>query len=509
MRSSRNWPRRWSELEVIVLIGLLMVWLALAYVPARIACSKGRSFVGFYIAGLFCFFPALIVAMAVSRPNIREGDIVRVTRRVDLDGGATIPQGYATKVLDVDVIDGEPVALVKGPAGSSHWISMKAVGGGGGGRGTSGPVARVMGYIVGGVLFAGVAYYLGGPSGMPLLGGGYYDGGMETRIGLALVIGAFVLAGLKQSGRVIPSVLRSAVLVVLLGYVLLIVAWLARAGMSGRVVVYGLCAGLGGAALIATRLGGPATIAGEVAGDRLAPLPERAPRVERHRPPPAATFRMAPVEDTRQSFLGLDEPTRVPAPVAASHDRVAAWIDDDAPADPFDFAKRPRLRYEVARLNARTPGRRGTSPALGVAYDVASWFPVADPGEASRAAYVLSVVLLDGSDRPRDFVVRGKSTLLLTDQRLVGVCPEGESSQGPFRAETGNVAVWAMALDDMSPATVARSAATEHVIIRSRETHKPWLLLAKPQQVVNGALRPVGLHDMVDLVNHAVSLRAI
>lgn len=495
-----------SDGGALILVGLVAGWLGLAYVPARIAASKGRSFVGFYIAGLFCFFPALIVAMAVSRPTIREGDIVRVTRRVDLDGGATIPHGYAAKVLEVDVIDGKPVVLVKGPAGSSHWISMKAVGGGGGGRTAPGRGARVLGFGVGGVLFAGAAYYLVGPTRASLLGTDYYGGGLHLRIGLAVVAGAVVLVGLKQSGRPIPSVFRSALLVAVVGYVLLIGVWLLEQGMSGRVLGYGLCAGLGAAAVITTWLGGPQAVAGAVAEDPVV-LPEPPRRVERQRPPPAATFRMAPVDDTRQSFLGLDEPTRVPAPVAAPQNQVAAWLDDAAPADPFDFGNRRQLRYEVARIDARSPARRGTSPALGVAYDLASWFPMPEPEEARRAAYVLSVVLLDGSERPRDFAVRGKSTLLVTNQRLVGVCPEGESVQGPFRAETGNVAVWTMALDDIGPATVARSAATEHAIIRSRQTNQPWLLLAKPQQVVHGALQAVGLHDLVDLVNAAASQR--
>lgn len=379
--------KRGGTVEYVVLF--VGAWLAFAYIPARIAASKGRSFVGFYIAGLFCFFPALIVAMAASRPNIREGDIVRVTHRVDLDEGGSIPIGHAAKVLEVDVIDGEPVVLVTGPAGSSHWISMKAVGGGAAGGRSA---------------------------------GGY----------------------------------RSAV----------------------------------NAAPTATRT------------DRAA-----APTAPARPSPPPATFRMAPVEDTRNSFFGVEEPTRVPAPVAAPQSRVAAWLDDAAPADPFDFANRPHLRFEVARIDARSPARRGNSTALGVAYDLSSWFPIPDDTEAAKAAYVLSVVLLDGSERPTDFAVRGKSTLLVTNQRLVGVCPEGESVRGAFRAETGNVAVWTMALDDIGPATVARSAATEHAIIRSRETSQPWLLLAKPRQVVQGALHPVGLHNVVDLVNATLSRR--
>jgi hypothetical protein len=122
-----------------ILVLILAGWLGLAYIPARIAASKGRSFVGFYIGGLFCFFPALIVALSISKPEIGTGDIVRLSRSVQLDDGQWLPLGLAAKVLDVDVIDGEPVALVKGSSGSTHWISIAAAGGD---RGRSKPTPR-------------------------------------------------------------------------------------------------------------------------------------------------------------------------------------------------------------------------------------------------------------------------------------------------------------------------------------------------------------------------------
>jgi hypothetical protein len=157
------------------------------------------------------------------------------------------------------------------------------------------------------------------------------------------------------------------------------------------------------------------------------------------------------------------------------------------------------VRFELAPVGPRGSDRRATSLALGIAYDCSSWFPVPSRTEAATAAFVLSVVLLDGSDRPSHFALRGKSTLLVTTQRLVGVCPQGESAGGVFRADQGNVAVWTMALDDMDRVTVTRSAATDHAVVRARETRKPWLLLTNPRRVVDCALRSADLHDVVDI----------
>ncbi len=86
---------------------------------------------------------------------------------------------------------------------------------------------------------------------------------------------------------------------------------------------------------------------------------------------------------------------------------------------------------------------------------------------------MLSVVLLDGSDQPETFAMRGKSTLLLTTKRLIGVCPQGETTSGAFCAEEGPVAVWTISLSALDQVTVARSATAEHAVIRSKQEHKP------------------------------------
>ena len=47
------------------LIGLI-IWIALAFWPARVAGRKGHSFVGYFILSLFFFPLALVLAYVVS-----------------------------------------------------------------------------------------------------------------------------------------------------------------------------------------------------------------------------------------------------------------------------------------------------------------------------------------------------------------------------------------------------------------------------------------------------------
>lgn len=52
----------------------LVVWVALAFWPARVAARKGHSFVGYFILSLFFFPLALIMAYVV---HDRAGTYVR------------------------------------------------------------------------------------------------------------------------------------------------------------------------------------------------------------------------------------------------------------------------------------------------------------------------------------------------------------------------------------------------------------------------------------------------
>jgi len=44
---------------------LIIVWVAIAFWPARVAARKGHSFLGFFIFSLFFFPAALLVAYLV------------------------------------------------------------------------------------------------------------------------------------------------------------------------------------------------------------------------------------------------------------------------------------------------------------------------------------------------------------------------------------------------------------------------------------------------------------
>ncbi len=51
----------WAALGIIGLV----IWIALAFWPARVAGRKGHSFVGYFILSLFFFPLALIMAYVV------------------------------------------------------------------------------------------------------------------------------------------------------------------------------------------------------------------------------------------------------------------------------------------------------------------------------------------------------------------------------------------------------------------------------------------------------------
>ena len=48
-------------LGIIGIILFIIIWVALAFWPARVADRKGHSFIGFFIFSLF-FFPASLIA---------------------------------------------------------------------------------------------------------------------------------------------------------------------------------------------------------------------------------------------------------------------------------------------------------------------------------------------------------------------------------------------------------------------------------------------------------------
>lgn len=53
----------------------LVIWIAIAFWPARVADRKGHSFIGYFVLSLFFFPLALIMAYVVQdrRPSVMYG----------------------------------------------------------------------------------------------------------------------------------------------------------------------------------------------------------------------------------------------------------------------------------------------------------------------------------------------------------------------------------------------------------------------------------------------------
>ena len=61
-------------LSIFWFIALLIIWIAIAFWPARVAARRGHSFLGYFILSLFFFPLALILAYVVpdrSGPSTR------------------------------------------------------------------------------------------------------------------------------------------------------------------------------------------------------------------------------------------------------------------------------------------------------------------------------------------------------------------------------------------------------------------------------------------------------
>ena len=57
-----------------------VIWIAIAFWPARVAARKGHSFIGYFIFSLFFFPAALIVAYLVPyRPQVLAGENIAVS----------------------------------------------------------------------------------------------------------------------------------------------------------------------------------------------------------------------------------------------------------------------------------------------------------------------------------------------------------------------------------------------------------------------------------------------
>lgn len=214
------------------------------------------------------------------------------------------------------------------------------------------------------------------------------------------------------------------------------------------------------------------------------------------RPPPPAPTAPSPSRDASQ-------PTSATGPAAPA--TPPGWLLAAPPAG-FWPPERPRpepRQYEVLDLGPTTPDEVAGSPALGIRFDTTSWFPVLEGREQARGAYLVSMVMFDGGGV--DAVFRGTSTLLVTTSRLLGVCPRGESDDGPLDGAAGRLAVWSIQLDqlDWVQTDADAAAANGHLVLRGWDADGPWARLAKARVAVDGAFQPSSLAELADVVNRA------
>jgi hypothetical protein len=57
-------------MSFILIVLVAIIWIALAFWPARVAARKGHSFLGFFIFSLFLWPLALIVAYVVQDRSV-------------------------------------------------------------------------------------------------------------------------------------------------------------------------------------------------------------------------------------------------------------------------------------------------------------------------------------------------------------------------------------------------------------------------------------------------------
>ena len=57
-------------MSLLLIVLLAVVWVAVAFLPARLAASKGHSFLGYFVFSVF-FFPAALIAAFLASDRTR------------------------------------------------------------------------------------------------------------------------------------------------------------------------------------------------------------------------------------------------------------------------------------------------------------------------------------------------------------------------------------------------------------------------------------------------------
>ena len=235
------------------------------------------------------------------------------------------------------------------------------------------------------------------------------------------------------------------------------------------------------------------------------PPPPPPPPTPRSRPRPGPIGASGWADDDPSPRRSASAPTSPPPAAALAPSTPPVWLLD-APPPGFWPPERPRAQprqYEMVDVGPPSADGHLVAPGVGLRFDTTSWFPALDRREQVRGAYLVSLVMFDDGGVVSAF--RGTSTLVVTSSRLLGVCPRGDSVEGPLDPAAGRVAAWTILLDQIDWVQAEGSPAGGHLMIRGRDAERPWALLAKVREATDGAFRPAPLADLAEVVNRAKS----
>lgn len=77
-----------NEMTSVIYILVFLVLLGLAFIPAKLASDKGYSFGLFYLFGVLCWLPAVIVAAVISEKKVGADAKYHVAIRKQKNGDA-------------------------------------------------------------------------------------------------------------------------------------------------------------------------------------------------------------------------------------------------------------------------------------------------------------------------------------------------------------------------------------------------------------------------------------
>ncbi|MDQ4090771.1 MAG: hypothetical protein M3163_10805, partial [Actinomycetota bacterium] len=149
------------------------------------------------------------------------------------------------------------------------------------------------------------------------------------------------------------------------------------------------------------------------------------------------------------------------------------------------------------------PGSRlAKTSDLQLVYDQESWFPQPAADEHVIGAYLV-LMLLHGEGGPCDRIFEGTSSLLITDQRLAGVCPKGLRNERAPDPTPGPVIPWAVPLELLSQPTTATSRSGTYLSMSVAGHGGSRILLARPRIVREASFMPVDLAQLARDVRRA------